>query len=151
LAPYKQVPRGFVHETILVAGFGVTGTVDRYGTVMRTAFNTSKTADVATSHTGYWTDNVSWKLMHGGCERARAARLRPRIHQFVIFDVADVEKMILFGLSGITGRVLLRRRLPPRRIDRSRFQPQLLHQDEAHGCEESPRRRQNSDQLPSAR
>jgi hypothetical protein len=52
-----EVPVGFRHETILVAGSGVTGTMDRYGTLMRAAHNTSKTRDRVVEQVGYWTDN----------------------------------------------------------------------------------------------
>lgn len=53
------MPPGYTHETILVAAHGVTGTIDRYGTVLRRRFNTTRAPDIATSHIGYWTDNVS--------------------------------------------------------------------------------------------
>ena len=51
-----EVPAGFRHETIVVAGEGVTGTVDAFGQAMRAAHNTSKQADPAVDSVGYWTE-----------------------------------------------------------------------------------------------
>jgi hypothetical protein len=53
-----EVPAGFSHSTILVAGGGVTETMDYYGSVMRKAYNTSKMYDRVVERVGYWTDNV---------------------------------------------------------------------------------------------
>jgi hypothetical protein len=54
----EEVPAGYSHETILHAtAQGVTRTLDQWGGLMRRAHNTTKVADVLTTHIGYWTDN----------------------------------------------------------------------------------------------
>ena len=55
-----EVPVGFSHETIMVAGTGVTETMDHYGVLMRAAHTTRKVADRAVSKVGYWTDNGAY-------------------------------------------------------------------------------------------
>lgn len=55
-----EVPMGFTHETIIVAGSGVTATMDAYGTLMRAAHKTKKVYDRAVEKIGYWTDNGAY-------------------------------------------------------------------------------------------
>ena len=55
-----HVPAEFLHETILVAGEGVTATVDYYGRKMRAAFHTNKLPDPVVDKVGYWTDNGAY-------------------------------------------------------------------------------------------
>jgi hypothetical protein len=55
-----EVPVGFSHETILVAGEGVTGTMDYYGRVMRAAHEVAKIPDRVVEKVGYWTDNGAY-------------------------------------------------------------------------------------------
>jgi hypothetical protein len=52
----EEVPAGFVHQTLLVAGSSVTGTMDKYGQLMRTAYRTNKTKDIVVEQVGYWTE-----------------------------------------------------------------------------------------------
>ena len=52
----EEVPAGFTHQTLLVAGDGVTKTMDMFGKLMRTAYKTNKTKDIVVDKVGYWTE-----------------------------------------------------------------------------------------------
>ena len=55
-----EVPVGFKHETVLVAGNGVTATMDYYGRAMRAAHKVKKIPDRVVETVGYWTDNGAY-------------------------------------------------------------------------------------------
>lgn len=56
-----SVPRSYSHKTILLVGKGVNNCLDRFGQVMRRAYNTRKAVspdlDLTVNWLGYWTDN----------------------------------------------------------------------------------------------
>lgn len=52
----EEVPEGFMHRTLLVAGGSVTQTMDKYGELMRRAYRTNKTRDAVVEKVGYWTE-----------------------------------------------------------------------------------------------
>ena len=77
-----HVPAGFLHETILVAGEGVTATVDYYGRKMRAAFHTNKLPDPVVDKVGYWTDNGAY---YSGPNLGVETAFRPRKkHELVL-------------------------------------------------------------------
>ena len=60
LSTIKEVPKGYVYETVLVAGQNVTGVYDRWGELMRLKFkkgNYFHESDFTLNNLGYWTDN----------------------------------------------------------------------------------------------
>ncbi len=56
-----SVPRSYSHKTIFLVGKGVNNCLDRFGQVMRRAYNTNKAVspdlDLTVNWLGYWTDN----------------------------------------------------------------------------------------------
>ena len=57
-----EIPEGFQHETVIVAGEGITNVIlDEWSSRLQSKYHTSRLdgdADIVTSHLGYWTDDV---------------------------------------------------------------------------------------------
>ncbi len=53
-----SVPAGYAHKTIFVVGDGATNAMDRFGTLMRSAYNTHKAdgpdTEITVNWLGYW-------------------------------------------------------------------------------------------------
>ena len=67
LGVYSQVTTlapGFLHRTLMLAGAGVTATVERYGKLVMKLAGTNRTAalatDVVVNYLGYWTDSGAY-------------------------------------------------------------------------------------------
>ena len=54
-----SLPPGFEHRTMLMAGNGITSTLDAWGTAMRKLYGTNRTSnqDLNVEYLSYWTDN----------------------------------------------------------------------------------------------
>ena len=57
-----ELPAGFEHRTMLVAGRGITATMDAWGTALRKAYGTNHSAvfDRNIEYLSYWTDNGAY-------------------------------------------------------------------------------------------
>ena len=64
-----SVPAGYAHKTIFVVGDGATNAMDRFGTLMRSAYNTHKAdgpdTEITVNWLGYWCANTS--RSHSSC------------------------------------------------------------------------------------
>ena len=60
-AQVMQIPQGFIHETVIVAGEGITSVIlDEWSPRLQSKYHTSRFGgdkDIVTAYLGYWTDN----------------------------------------------------------------------------------------------
>jgi hypothetical protein len=64
-----ELPAGFEHRTMLVAGKGITATMDAWGTALRKAYGTNHSAvfDRNIEYLSYWTDNGAYYSVRKAC------------------------------------------------------------------------------------